>query len=140
MRRRLSEGILLTAVAVLAAVGCDSNTPTTPTPNTPVPTTETFSGVLTPNGAQTFPFVTAQAGTVTATLTSLGPDPLAVIGISIGMSSGTTCQVVLSNDNSSQGAQIQGAVTGTGTLCARVYDSSGKLTEPVTFTIAVDHF
>ena len=139
MRRSVSE-VLLLALLVLAVGACDddNSTPTNPTP-TPVATTETFSGVLTVNGARSFPFA-SNAGSVTATMTALAPDPLTVIGMAIGTWTGTTCQIILANDQSSINAMVNGAVTTTGTLCLRVYDSTGQLTEPVNFSVAVQHF
>jgi hypothetical protein len=139
MRRRVLSEVLVLVLLVMAAGACDDDngTPTNPTPQ-PVATTETFSGTLTVNGAQTFPFA-SNAGSVTATLTALNPDPLAVIGMAIGTWSGTTCQIILANDSSSINAMVNGAVTTQGTLCARIYDV-GRISAPVTFSIAVQHF
>ena len=137
MRRRLFSGALV--IGLMAAVAGCSDDPTTPTtPTTPISTIETFSGTLTVNGAVTFPF-SAQAGSVNTSLTVLAPDPVSVVGVSVGLSTGTTCQMILSNDNASQGSLVTGAVREAGTFCARVYDV-GKLTAPVTFTINVEHF
>ena len=139
MRRRVLSGLLTVALAGLLAAGCeDSGPPTTPSPQ-PNPTTETFTGVLTLNGAHVFAFNSLTAGNVTATVTGLQPST-AVIGVAIGTSSGTTCQVTLDNPNASLNAAIFGAVTTQGSLCLRVYDSKGQLTEPVNFTVAVEHF
>jgi hypothetical protein len=136
------HGVL--ALLVAAAIAACDETPTNPGPigPTPDPVSESFSGTLTVNGAVIFPFSVAQPGAVTATVTALGPDPAAIIGISVGMWTGTTCQVVLDNANASINSQITGTVnlsTG-GSLCARIYDAAGKLTGPVTFTIAVAHY
>ena len=136
MRRRLLQSaVLLGCTAVFAACGDSPATPTTPT--TPVSTIETFSGVLTINGAVTFPF-SAAGGTVNTTMTALTPNT-SILGMSVGISSGATCQMVLSNDNASINSLVTGVVRDSGTLCARVYDV-GKLTEPVTFTINVEHY
>jgi hypothetical protein len=139
MRRRVWSEVLVLALLVLTAGACDddSGTPIDPTPP-PVSTTETFSNVLTVNGAWTGQF-TSNAGSVTATMTALTPDPLAVIGMAIGTWSGTTCQIILANDNASMNAVVNGAVTMQGTLCVRIYDV-GKISGPVTFSVAVEHF
>ena len=63
----------------------------------------------------------------------------AILGMSVVISSGPTCQIVLSNDNASINSLVTGVVRDSGTLCARVYDV-GKLTEPVSFTINVEHY
>lgn len=139
MRRRVLWGALLLAASASVAACSDNNdTPTNPT-STPTPVVETFSGTLTVNGGVTFNFNATQTGSVTATLTALEPDD-APVGISVGITSGTTCQVVLSNDNAGPNAQITGAVSTSSALCARVYDSAGRLEAPVTFTITVEHF
>lgn len=121
---------------------CDDGTPSSPTspsPTTPSSMTETFEGTLTPNGARTFTFVSGAAGTVTATLTSVQPDPTAVLGLALGTWNGTTCQIVLANDNAVQGTVVTGAVSSAGSLCARVYDAAGTLSGPITFTLTVVH-
>ena len=71
-------------------------------------------------------------------MTALTPNT-SILGMSVGISSGATCQMVLSNDNASINSLVTGVVRDSGTLCARVYDV-GKLTEPVTFTINVEHY
>jgi hypothetical protein len=125
---------------LLAAVaGCSGTINDLPTTPDPVITTETFSGTLTVNGAQThFVFLTA-TGTVTATLTSLGDNPPSQVGFSLGTLSGTSCTTVLHNDAAAVGNVLTGSVqTLAGSLCARIYDT-GALTEPVDYTFTVSH-
>ena len=138
MRRRLLQGMFVLGLTAAVGAGCadDPATPTTPT-TTPPSTIETFSGTLTVNGAVTFPF-SSSAGSVNTTMTKLTPDT-SVIGVSVGLSTGATCQMVLSNDNASINSTVTGIVRDSGTLCARVYDV-GKIAAPVTFTINVEHF
>ena len=140
MRRRLVSGVGVLAVAAVLAAGCENPSTPIPTQPSPTPVTETFSGTLTLNGALTFPFVSATAGPLTGTVTALAPDPLAVIGFALGTYAGATCTLVLTTDEASQNATITGVVNAQGILCARVYDSKGQLTQPVTFTITVAHF
>jgi hypothetical protein len=142
--RRVIPGLLLLAL-VTGVAGCnDSNnvtTPTTTTTTTTTPTTtETFNGTLNMNGAQTFPFTAGAAGTVTATLTTVGPDATVAIGLALGSWTGSACQVSIANDPAVQGAPVPGTVTAAAALCARVYDT-GKVTaaQPVTFTVTVTH-
>ena len=138
MRRRVSEVLVLALLVLIVGACDDSTTPTTPTP-TPVVVTETFSGILRVNGAQSFPFA-SDAGSVNATLTALGPDSATVIGMAVGTWSGVTCQVILANDRATVNSLVTGAVSTQGTLCLRVFDSTGELTEPVNFTVEVEHF
>lgn len=125
------------AMAVAGCEGAISRFPTTPTP---VIVTETFTGTLNVNGAATHNVFTSATGTVNATLTSLGENAPAKVGISLGtLGSTAVCTVVLHNDN----AAVSSALTGTvstlqGTLCLRIYDV-GALTGPVDYTITVTH-
>ena len=87
----------------------------------PVTITETFTGTLTINGAQTHNVFTGATGLVSATITSLGEVETAPakVGFSMGtLSSVGTCTVIVHNDN----AVVTSALTGTvanlsGTLC-----------------------
>ena len=112
-------GILVLACTVAA---CDDDaTPTTPT--TPAPTvTETFTGMLSQNGAVTHNFSVAAPGQVTATLKAIGTDNTLVISFSLGNWTGTACSVVLASDTATGGHILSGPMTGAGTLCARVGD------------------
>src|SRR4051812_30374152 len=101
--RRLISGLLLGAL--VSATGCGTSDPVTTvtTPTTPTATvTDTFAGTLNMNGGATFPFIAGGAGSVTATLTSLGPDSTLPIGLSLGTWTGSACQVVVANDNAAQ--------------------------------------
>ena len=146
--RRSLPSVLLVAV-LTASFACDDNgTPangdgngTSPTPFT---VTETFTDMLHPNGARSFPFTVQNAGTVTVTLTALtDPTGGAVpnIGISLGSWDGVGCSVQTGvfNDSSSVGASIAGVVQGPGQLCARVYDPATHVTNPLNFTLTVTH-
>ena len=106
----------------------------------PVFVTETFTGRLTVNGAQTHNVFTGATGLVTATVASLGETAPPKVGFSMGtLSSVGTCTVIVHNDN----AVVTTALTGTvanlsGTLCVRIFDV-GTLTGPVDYTITVSH-
>jgi hypothetical protein len=128
----------LLVLAVLSAQACgDSTIPTTPT--TPVTITTTpFSGTLTVNGANTHPFTATGRGTVTVTLTSIGPDTTTIIGLSFGIWNGTACQIWKADDQAAQGDFLDGVVSGVGELCVRVYDV-GNLTAPATYSVDVSH-
>jgi hypothetical protein len=140
--RRLIPGLLLLGVLAMGAAACNSDdpvVPTTPTnPNTPAITEPPFTGTLRTNGAAVYPFVATVGGTVTATLTTLGPDSTVGIGLSIGTWTGAACQVVVANDNAAQSTAISGTVTSAASLCVRVYDV-GKLTAPADFTVTIVH-
>ena len=138
--RRLNLTRALVAVALAAgATACDDPGPTAPVIDTPVVEniTETYTGVLARNGAVTFPFAVSAAGTATATLTSVLPNTIAV-GLTMGTWNGVSCVAVISNDNATEFSQMVGSTGSSGTLCMRIHDV-GRLSAPVTFTIAVVH-
>ena len=135
--RSIARTLLLAAVVM--AGGCDEDTtPTTPTP--PAMTTETFNGTVTVNGAQTHSFTTQAAGSLTATLTTIGPASSVTIGLSLGIftPSLNSCQIVVANDAAAQGTRVTGSVSSAGNYCVRIYDV-GRLTEASTYTITLEH-
>ena len=128
--------IVSLAVSVSACSGLIDELPTTPDP---VITTETFTGTLTINGGQTHQFFTGATGAVTATLTSLGDEPPAKVGFSMGTMAGATCTIVLRNDSAVVTTVLTGTVsTLQGALCVSVYDTGG-LAKPVDYTFTVSH-
>jgi len=124
-------------LALMSACGNDSTTtPTNPTPTEPI--TETFGGTLNPNGGATHTFSSSSSGSVTATLSSVGPDSAIVMGLSVGTWNGTGCTVVIANDTATQGSVIFANATQAGQLCVRVYDV-GNVTEVTSYEITVVH-
>jgi hypothetical protein len=147
MRRSLyGAAWVLVLGGVLA--GCDNVDESLPTAPTPAPTvTETLSGSITVNGAETKTFITVSPGSVTATLKTAEiqvgegeePDTTAVtVGLSLGTWNGTSCQLVISNTAAVVGSFVIGKVSGTGALCILVQDV-GKLTKPINFSVDVIH-
>ena len=142
MDRVLKTWIIGVAVLVLAVsvAGCDDETtPTTPTAPT-APVTDTFTGVVPPNGASTHSFAVAAAGTVTATLKAVGADNTLVVSFALGNWNGTACSAVLANDAATGGAVLTGTMSGIGNLCTRISDV-GNIAQGTTasYTIEVVH-
>jgi ABC-type nitrate/sulfonate/bicarbonate transport system permease component len=135
--RRLTGSAVL--LAAFAAWSCSTSTTPIPTLPTPVYVTDTFSGTLSMNGAITFPFGTSTAGTVTATLTSLGPDSPLLVGVAVGTWSGSVCSIVLPNDQAAQGAVVTASASSAGSFCVRIYDAGARLTKPLPFVLTVVH-
>lgn len=127
----------LVVLALSAGACSNSTTPTTPSTPTPTTVTDIFSGTLTRNGASSYAFSVSSAGAVFASLSSVS-DTTAVVGLSLGTWTGSSCTVVLSNDQAVQGSSVTGSVSNVGTLCARVYDV-GKSTTPLDYQITVVH-
>lgn len=139
MQRAFLRAVLL-GVALVAAGACD-NEIDNPSPTDPPPTTtDTFSGTIDVNGAMTHTFDVTVAGRVTATLTSVTPDPAIAVGFALGTwNAGTSvCAQTVANDNATQGAIVPADASGPGTLCARIYDT-GKLTGALNYTLSVVH-
>ena len=130
---------VLIAALALTASGCSGLIDDLPTTPDPVITTDTFTGTLTVNGGATHQFFTAASGAVTATLTSLGDEPPARVGFSMGTMAGSTCTIVLRNDS----AVVTSVLTGTvstlqGALCVSVYDT-GAMSKALDYTFTVSH-
>jgi hypothetical protein len=130
---------MVLALALLGIAACDEESETPNTPTTPTPTvTESFTGTLNKNGAQAFSFAVSTNGQVTATLAELSSSAVP-ISLALGNWNGTTCQVVLANDNAIQGTFVTGTMSAQGTLCLRISDASGNLESAVTFKVDVVH-
>ena len=138
MRASILRALVL--LAAIGAAGCEGEIVNIPTTPDPVTVTDTFTGRLTVNGAQTHNVFTGATGLVTATITSLGETAPEKVGFSMGtLSSVGTCTVIVHNDN----AVVQTALTGTvanlnGTLCVRIFDV-GSMTAPVDYSLTVSH-
>jgi hypothetical protein len=137
--------LTLALAALTLACGCtDGSTsalPTSPTTTTttttnPATVTETYTGSLTTNGAASFPF-TAQAGIITATLTTLG-DTTVMVGLAMGTWTGSACAIAIANDAALQGAVVTGTTSAATNVCVRIYDV-GYVTTPQAYTITVTH-
>jgi hypothetical protein len=139
MRRSWIVPMLLVIVVAAGAAACDDETPTTPT--TPAPTvTDTFSGNVNQNGAQTHSFSTAAGGRVTATLKQVAPDSALVVGFDLGSWNGSSCLIVLRNATATTGAVLTGTMSGIGELCVSVYDVGNiSATSPAAYTVEVVH-
>ena len=136
MRRLLSVGLCM-SVVVLGTVACGNDlTSLESTPSQII--TESFTGTLNPNGGTTHPFLATGRGAVQATLTAIGEDNTAVVGLSLGNWTGIACNVSAANDNAIATMPLTATVSAAGQLCARVYDTKG-LTAATSYTLQVIH-
>ena len=139
MVRVLNGRLMVIVLLACLAAACGDDTTTTPITPT-VPKTESFSGVVTQNGAQTHNFDTGAAGAVTAVLKSIGSDNTLIVSFALGTWTGSACSIVLANDAATGGAILTGTMTGIGTLCTRVGDVGNVPSGPgVAYTIEVVH-
>ena len=138
---RLPLRILLAAgVALGAACGGSTTTPTAPTAS--ATTTDTFNANVSQTGSVTHNFKVTNSGEVTVTLTSVSPLTTMALGVGIMTSDGTNCVKTLTqNDNAraNNTAALEGTAVA-GNYCVRVYDS-GNIPESTTvsYTITVLH-
>lgn len=139
MLRRIACGILLGASAALAGCG---DTTTGPAP-TPVTITVTFDGTVNPAAGATHAFLTLLGGPITATLTTVGPDPARNVGFSLGTFNSTlnVCTAVFDNPAALQSFEFKATASTTGEYCVRVYDNGNITTDavPYSYTITVVH-
>jgi hypothetical protein len=140
MRRSLVR-LCLAALVLIAAPACgDDEEGAIPTEPTRPTVTETFPGRVTVNGAQTHTFAATGSGRIDVTLTSLSPDAAARLSLVLGtLNTLGGCQVVIFNDNATQGTLVSGNASAAGNFCVRVHDN-GQLTEPVDYVVTVVHF
>lgn len=139
MRRFFSRVIPVVALSLIVT-GCGENTDTPTTPAlTPATVTDSYSGILTKNGALTHPFTVTGPGGISAQLVSLAGDSVVPVGMGLGTWNGSSCQIVLANDSAIQGSVVVGTSSTAGDFCVRIYDAAGTVVEPVTYTIQVVH-
>jgi hypothetical protein len=138
MHRLIARLVPIVAASLIIA-GCGNSSDDSVVAPPPPTLTETFSGMLTLNGATTFSFTVNLAGSITAQLTTLSPDSTKPVGVSLGTWNGSICQIILSNDNSIQGSQVLGTASTTGSFCVRIYDAAGTVVAPQTYAIDVFH-
>jgi hypothetical protein len=125
---------------------CGEDTPTSPGPVPPTMVTDTFSGSINKNGAASHRFTALAAGTVTSTLTAVGPDAVGadgaalVVGFGVGLWSGTACTISpgSAQDRAVQSSVLYANVNAPGELCVRVFDV-GNVTDSIDYTVTVVH-
>jgi hypothetical protein len=133
--------LLLVVSLALAAAGCSDtinvtspSEPSAPVP-TPEPVTETFGGSIT-QGGTAYHVVFSRLGAVTLTMTAIGPDQSATVGMSIGVLNSVACAAIMENPTARVGSQLLGTATGPTTICVRVFDA-GTIAADATLTYEV---
>jgi hypothetical protein len=138
-----SVSVAVVVALCVLATACDEGDPgiVQPTVN-PATITDTFTGNVAPNAADSHAFVITLSGKIAITLTAVGPPPTAEVSVGIGIPVGLTCSLTLGEGTTATTTagstpQISGTVL-PGTFCVVVFDL-GKLTEPVDYTVTVAH-
>lgn len=141
-----TAGVAAIAVLAIAASACSDNTlsqlaaASNPVAN---PSTETFTGTLSQNGAFTHIFTISTLGSVTVTIVGLAPNTSQIVGLTLGVWNGTSCSTSPQTggsavDTATTGSSITLNATAAGNLCARLYDV-GFVTTPVLYTMTITH-
>jgi hypothetical protein len=140
MNPSLSRGLALLALLLVvgAAPACSGTLASALAAPTGTPSTDTFSGTVTRNGAFTYPFAATAAGTVTASYTRIGTDNTIALGLALGTWDGVACQILIVNDNATAGVVVTGTVSAAGSLCVRVFDV-GYVVDPLSYEVRVAH-
>ena len=129
--------VALLVVAGLSTAGCnDASTATSPTVTSPV--TELFSGQFMPGGSAARSFTAASAGTVSITLSQLGPQSGLGVGLGIGIpqSNGSGCLITQVLEAGASTSPNLTVLVDEGTYCVRLHDL-GTLTSQVAFTVTI---
>jgi hypothetical protein len=146
MSRLLARSLVLLALGALTTSACSDNTLSqlaSASATTANPSTDTFTGTLSKNGAFTHIFTITTLGAVTVTIINLSPDTTQVVGLSLGVWNGSSCSTSpatggSATDIASTGTSITLNATGAGNLCARLYDV-GFVNTPVLYTVQITH-
>jgi hypothetical protein len=130
-QRRAASVLLVALLAWLA--GCGSN----PSSASPPETTDTDSGVLSPNNVNVNSFTTSASGNVTITLVTLNP-PVTAVGVGLGVVSNGSCTIQYTNTSFTTGTVWQTSVNSAGLYCVAIYDI-GYLVQNTNYTITIMH-
>ena len=138
LRASLLRTLLLVVPLALVVSGCGDSTDPITIP-TPIEVTESFSGTV-GQGGVSYHVVDARVGTVTLTMTAIGPDSSATVGMSIGVLNSIACTAVMENPTARVGSQLVGTATGATTLCVKLYDAGTvALDQTLSYEITVKY-
>ena len=128
--------LVVLLVAVVAMVGCN-NTPIVTNPTVVgTPSTDSFSGTLSKNGAFTHAFSISTLGSITAAIVALAPNSAQIVGFQLGVWNGTSCTASSSTDVATTGSSITLTASSAGIVCVRLYDV-GFVDDPVLYQLQV---
>jgi hypothetical protein len=129
---------LLPLVFALAASACGSGAPLSPSDLALLTTTDTFSGTLAVGATAVHPFVGKTAGTITLTITAIGPDSSTRLGLGLGAWDGASCTVQVSATDAAVSTPYQASISGPGNFCVSLA-APGTLVTDTTYTVQVTH-
>lgn len=139
--RSLRPARWLPLVVALAATGCAGN-PLSPSQLEELAAlttiTETFSGTVASGATVVHTFAGKAGGTVSLTLTAVGPDAAALLGLGLGAWDGVACTVQISTTTARVGEAYQASVSSAGNYCVAISDV-GASPPDTTYTVQVAH-
>ena len=136
LRAFVSPWLVLGFIATMGAA-CGDDTSTATSPSTPTkPGAETWSSALAPGGTSSLSFTVMAAGTINVTMTSAGT----TVGLGVGLPrvSGGGCRLGVSVNTGGGSAPQISTQADAGQYCVQVFDL-GTLTDPIPFTLTIDH-
>jgi len=141
---RVVTRVAAVALALVAAACGKSSTTTSPSSTTTTPSTEYFSGTLSPTASSFYSFTVTNQGAVSITLASettakVGPAVSAAIALGLGVPNGFGCTVSSSADvTPGLNAQLSNPSNAAGIYCVSVADP-GTLPSDVIFVVRIVH-
>ena len=137
--------LLVVTLAGFIAVGCGhSSTTTSPSTTTTGPSTEYFTGTLSPTASSFYSFTVTNQGAVSVTLASettarVGPAVSSPIAVGLGVPGGFGCTLSSSADvTPGLSAQLTNPSSAAGIYCVSVADP-GTLSADVIFVVRIVH-
>jgi hypothetical protein len=127
-------------LALSGSIACGATTPTEPAPVYELKT-ETFTGSVDAGGTTAFPFTIVNPGDIQVSITALGPNSTASMGISLGFWTAATsvCTEQLSNSSATLNVAFAASPSQAGEYCVTIWDS-GNVQVSSTFTLKVTHY
>lgn len=139
--RRAGVAVLVLIAAVATAACGDVKDPITFDP-TPLTITDTFSGTILTGETKAHAFANTVAGTITVTLTAVGPDDTLTLGLDIGVWDGLGCNPIFGTGSraAAKGYSFAGSAVAAN-FCIRIYDADSRIPAETeaTYTVSVEH-
>lgn len=143
---RKSSLLLLVALAVAAALGCDNDSPTAPVVEEPeeVPTfVDTFTGTLVLGQTSCHRFTAANRGAAEITITGLQPLETLTVGVGIGLDDGdpqTACPYFALDNSVRVGETLLSQLIDVTDYCVCIFDVGNIFAgQTVTYVFDVEH-
>ncbi len=136
LRAFVSPWPVLAFIATMS-VACGNGTSTPTAPSTTTKTgPESWSTTLAPGGTSSRSFTVTAAGTINVTLESAG----STVGLGVGLPrvTGGGCRLGVSVTTGGGSAPQITTQADAGQYCVQVFDL-GTLTDPISFTLKIDH-